>query len=97
MSNAVSAAEIERWVEAVYDLDGTDYADAFGGVAPKTIAEHCESDRTTATVYRHLQRDDRVDSTYGVVVDGRAGGRRTSFVPARESFVRLVADGEGQS
>lgn len=89
----VTAAEIEEWIGLVYDLaEQSEARDIAGGIAPATIVERAETDRHVSTVLRHLQRDARVESTRGIHRDG-TGGRRLSFLPAREEFERLVADG----
>ena len=89
----VEAAEVEQWVQLIFDLIDVEAAcDIGGGVAPATINEHADRERAISTIHRHLEQDERVETTQGVHKDGH-GGPRTSYVPTADSYERLVVDG----
>jgi hypothetical protein len=77
----VTGEEVQRWLDAVSDLY-PEHADRAGGVAPRTIKTHCDSDRAVRTIRRHLRAEDRVRATEGIHTGANASGRRESFLPA---------------
>ena len=87
----VTAAEIERWVRFVYQADD-EHRDTCGGVPPAVIAAEAASEhRHRVTVRRHLENDQRVETTNGI---GPSGPRLT-FVPAADTNEVLLDVGEG--
>jgi hypothetical protein len=87
----VTAAEIERWVRFVYQADAEHRDAPNGGVPPAVIAAEAASEhRHRVTVRRHLDDDDRVETTTGI---GPRGARLT-FVPAADTN-EVLDTGEG--
>jgi hypothetical protein len=79
---AVTGEEIDEWVQLVRELFANESErDVAGGIPPKTIAEQATFERNRSTVSKHLKKDYRVRAVQGIAFGGKAGGRRTSFVP----------------